>query len=460
MSQPQLTKFFGTTKRGTRATGKATQKKEALVTRKSCRGSKDELAKLGVEDVKKVLVEKACEPLAKEKNEETKPVDKENASKDENVCPSPVKRPRRSSRSEAKNEEVAQPVRKTKIKTAEVEGEVPASPSKRAKRGSRRSEAVDEAIELAKNKLTPAQVKTQLNGLKGRNKLAVLKEQLRTIQENAKTAEQQAAEVKAAERKKVALEEKKAREATPAHKAFHSLTVKEDGSLPLPYTYSFLSEVFRSTETIAAMLHNRQEVITVEKLKKGVETMTRRNFQLDYLKRIKTVFPAAYQYVWEQVVGKYGKKLNDYELRISVNMDFRYVCLFLRDMQHENKCFRRETLLAGGGDATDEARILGGKLTPTGVVERRNIFRNSLVAIVKTHHKEFCKKLGITVKEEEVKKFHPDFEVDKVPEVEITELPPKPDLEKVCRTTLLPNIANITMSLFSVSKCQRDARGS
>ena len=76
--------------------------------------------------------------------------------------------------------------------------------------------------------------------------------------------------------------------------------------------------------------------------------------------------------------------------------------------------------------------MVGGKLTPTGVVERRNIFRNSLVAIVKTHHTEFCKKLGITVKEEEVKKFHPDFEVDKVPEVEITELPPKPDLEKVC----------------------------
>ena len=93
--------------------------------------------------------------------------------------------------------------------------------------------------------------------------------------------------------------------------------------------------------------------------------------------------------------------------------------------------FRRETLLAGGGDATDEARVIGGKLTPTGVVERRNIFRNSLVAIVKSHHREFCTKLGIPVKEEEVKKFHPDFEVDKVPEVEMTEWPPKPDLEKV-----------------------------
>ena len=84
-----------------------------------------------------------------------------------------------------------------------------------------------------------------------------------------------------------------------------------------------MAEVFRCTETIAAMLHNRQEVITVEKLKKGVETMTRKNFQLDFLKRIRTVFPSAYLYIWEQMVGKYGKKLNEYELRIGVNMDFR-----------------------------------------------------------------------------------------------------------------------------------------
>ena len=325
MSQPQLTQFFGTTKRGTRAAGKASQKKDATITRRSCRGVKDQPAgiNLGVEDVKK-----DCESAKKEKEDEGTTLDKENSSKDENVCPSPVKRPRRSSKSETTK--AAQPLRKgtSRTKESQVEDESIASPSKRSRRGSRRSEAVDEAIELAKNKLTPAQVKTQLAGLKGRNKLAVLREQLKTIQENAKTAEQQAAEEKAreeaAERTKKALQEKTAREATPAHKAFHSLTAKDDGVLPLPYTYSFLAEVFRCTETIAAMLHNRQEVITVEKLKKGVETMTRRNFQLDYLKRIKTVFPAAYQYMWEQMLGKYGKKLNDYELKISVNMDFRY----------------------------------------------------------------------------------------------------------------------------------------
>ena len=107
-------------------------------------------------------------------------------------------------------------------------------------------------------------------------------------------------------------------------------------------------------------------------------------------------------------------------------------------MYGASQCFRRETLLAGGGDATDEARVVGGKLTPTGVVERRNIFKNSLLAIVKNHHKEHCRKLGIHVKDGEVKKFHPDFEVDKVPDVEITDLPPKPDLEKVIKACPVP----------------------
>ena len=33
-------------------------------------------------------------------------------------------------------------------------------------------------------------------------------------------------------------------------------------------------------------------------------------------------------------------------------------------------------------------------------MERRNIFRNSLVAIVKTHHVEFCKGIGIDLTKE------------------------------------------------------------
>ena len=43
------------------------------------------------------------------------------------------------------------------------------------------------------------------------------------------------------------------------------------------------------------MLHNRKEIITVEKLKTAVQQMMRKDFSLSYLKQIKTVFPAAYR---------------------------------------------------------------------------------------------------------------------------------------------------------------------
>ena len=45
------------------------------------------------------------------------------------------------------------------------------------------------------------------------------------------------------------------------------------------------------------MLHNRKEVITVDKLKAAVQQMMRKDFNLSYLKQIKTVFPEAYRYL-------------------------------------------------------------------------------------------------------------------------------------------------------------------
>ena len=46
---------------------------------------------------------------------------------------------------------------------------------------------------------------------------------------------------------------------------------------------------------ITAMLHNRKEAITFEKLKAAVQQMLRKTFTVGYLKQIKTVFPEAYR---------------------------------------------------------------------------------------------------------------------------------------------------------------------
>ena len=43
------------------------------------------------------------------------------------------------------------------------------------------------------------------------------------------------------------------------------------------------------------MLHNRKEIITVEKMKTAVQQMMRKDFNMAYLKQIKTVFPSAYR---------------------------------------------------------------------------------------------------------------------------------------------------------------------
>ena len=58
-------------------------------------------------------------------------------------------------------------------------------------------------------------------------------------------------------------------------------------------------------------------------MKEAVQKALRKNFTVGYLKQIKTVFPEAYKYAWEHIIGRYGKKLADYELNIAVNSKYK-----------------------------------------------------------------------------------------------------------------------------------------
>ena len=91
---------------------------------------------------------------------------------------------------------------------------------------------------------------------------------------------------------------------------------------------------------------------------------------------------------------------------------------------------RRETLRLAGGEVSEEEVVRAAKLSPSMVSERRNIFRNGLVELVKAHHREFCLARGIPVEEARLVHFHPDFPLDSCAEVPPTELPAKPELEQ------------------------------
>jgi len=435
MSQPQLTSFFGHTKRGTRSSkavksGDVSIPSPTALKTTRCKKFIDDGTTAPTEEIKKPKIQTVeakrnvdiLKPITENTPLQLKQSEKVGVTADDRA-------------GDDKTDKVIEEKPKRGRKKVEVPEEngnrddCP-SPAKRSRR-STRSKAVDEAIEKAK-KLTPSEVKKKLGGVK---KLSDLKEQLKKIEKSAETVQQAKAKAAAAAKKvaeeKAKVDAKVEYEATPAYVSYHTLAAKGDGTLPLPYTYKFLAEVFRCTDTIAAMLHNRKEIITVEKLKVAVQQMMRKDFSLSYLKQIKTVFPSAYRYAWENIIGRYGKKMAEFELHMSVNMDYKKEMIGQAEPNKAKSC---------------NAERLG----PQGIVERKNIFHNSLINIVKGHHKKFCEGLEtpVSVDDDKLVKFHKDFDVDKCPPVVESGMPEAPYVEKV---TTAAEILEKSRALFEIN---------
>lgn len=75
--------------------------------------------------------------------------------------------------------------------------------------------------------------------------------------------------------------------------------------------------MFEAADTVCAMMMNRKETITFNKLKEAVEKMTRKNFTTRHLGQIATVLPGAYSFQYEKLrnFGSTSKK-DRYELVI------------------------------------------------------------------------------------------------------------------------------------------------
>ena len=153
----------------------------------------------------------------------------------------------------------------------------------------------------------------------------------------------------------------------PAYQRYHSLAQPVNRNLPLPLLYIRLLEVFRCCDTVVSMMFNRQERITLAKLAKHTADMMNKRWEQKMLQQIMIVFPQAYNLRWRSKPNNSAAM----ELVLEPNMNYK------RDLK---------SLF----DNTEEvARIMTGEL----LVERRDMFRNSLVDIVKDHHEEFLASL-------------------------------------------------------------------
>ncbi|XP_056147609.1 DNA replication factor Cdt1 [Lampris incognitus] len=190
----------------------------------------------------------------------------------------------------------------------------------------------------------------------------------------------------------------------PAYQRYHTLAQPAAPGLTLPYQYKLLAEMFRCLDTIVGMLYNRSEIITFAKVKQGVQDMMRKRFEESHLGQIKTVFPDAYTFRQEKNIPNF-----------SCNIKKGSYQLTLDPVIHSDQNEARPLLLA--------SRLVG----------RRCIFHQNLVSIVKQHHKNFLSSLvpPMFVPEDKLTRWHPRFNVDTVPAVQISPLPQPPHAGKL-----------------------------
>lgn len=135
------------------------------------------------------------------------------------------------------------------------------------------------------------------------------------------------------------------------------------------------------------------------------------------------------------MIGRYGKKLAEHELVLAVNTKYK-----------------EEMIQRLGGKEAPAGDKVGAveRVAPQAMVERKTVFRNSLIQLVKSHHKTFCSQLNppILVDNGSIVRFHKDFNVDSCPPVEEAELPPKPEVELV---TTAAQILEKSRALFEIN---------
>lgn len=178
----------------------------------------------------------------------------------------------------------------------------------------------------------------------------------------------------------------------------HAALATSSTSLPLPHHYRFLAEIFRSMETVVALLFNRNEKITFAKLKPSVQEMLKRSFTEKHLAQIKQLVPDFYNFEVQKIKNfSTSTHKEQYELLISPN--------FPNDIKMMN---------------------------PSVLLERRRYFFDILLQLVKKHHSQYLQTLDppMVIPDDKLTRWHPEFEIEKVPEVDSAKLPEIPNVEK------------------------------
>ncbi|KAH8400825.1 hypothetical protein KR009_001205 [Drosophila setifemur] len=208
----------------------------------------------------------------------------------------------------------------------------------------------------------------------------------------------------------------------PAYKRYASLVeTSRAGQLPLPYKYRHLLDVFKGLDSVVAMFHNRKECITFKKLKPAVQRMLRRNFTETHLAQIRHLYPEAY--VMSQMkMRNFGSvsKADYFQLIIAPNVE----PLAEQQVGKEQRSHKvnEDDVLASAQSTS---------MNPHVMTARMQRFQSLLLDRVKRAHDQFLRSQDPPIIiEKALTRWHPQFDLENCPEVELAPLPQPPNVEK------------------------------
>jgi chromatin licensing and DNA replication factor 1 len=207
----------------------------------------------------------------------------------------------------------------------------------------------------------------------------------------------------------------------PAFQRFQSLSQAGLPTLQLPFKYRYLLEIFTAVDSVCAIFYNRKEKITFKKLKPAVQRFLRKNFYESHLAQIHKLMPEAYTYAQEKT-RNFGStsKMDYYQLVISP--------------------------IIGSQNEDVKEITLSSQL----LVERTKKMTRILTDLVFDEHEKFLQTLEVpmNVTRGALARWHPEFDLESVPDVEQGSLPQPPNVEKFSSAK---DILSTARNLFNCS---------
>jgi len=224
--------------------------------------------------------------------------------------------------------------------------------------------------------------------------------------------------------------------ATPAWDALVARSLR----LPLPLKWTLLKRKFSALESMLSLFMRKNSFfVDFEQIEHSVQSVTKKKFSRRDLQQILSVVPDFYHVQWTACVDKMSHRK---QLKLSLTaLEYDPYCdqqtdalAFGDDVDKTDKrnTNKQESKLDKVGSKLDK---VGSKLDKVGtkflkvskLTEREHVFRHRLIELLAQHHRRWlCDRELIEFDPLQTGKWHPNFELESVREIELTALPCQP----------------------------------